>query len=456
MKFRGRTTASSRNHQTYRSPLKALPTACALILALAVIAPHPAAAQTFSVIYNFASGPLGANPFASLVMDRDGNLYGTTANGGAGTCPSFFDYGPTGCGTVFKFNPSTGRFTVLYEFTGGTDGATPFAPLLIAPDGTLYGSTTAGGDDSCSGSPPGCGVIFHLQPRPTPPRNVLENYWIETPIYSFQGSPDGQYPVGDLAMDQSGDIYGSTELGGTINSGVVFELTSSNGSWSESIPHGFLCNSGDGCEPTGGVTLYAGDIYGGAGGGAHANGTVYQLVPTGSGWMENLLYSFTGGSDGSGPGSGVTFDSSGNLYSSTYSGGSDNGGTVFELSPPGVWTTFRLLYTFTEVANGNGGPLHSDLIMDQAGNLYGTTFFDGAYGEGAVFKLTPTMGGYTYTSLHDFCSGAGCSDGYEPAGTLVMDSSGNLYGTASGGGSPLGACDSGGYGNCGVIFKITP
>jgi uncharacterized repeat protein (TIGR03803 family) len=189
MKFRAMTNSGPRNHRTsYTNPLNAALTACALVIALAIVAPEPAFAQTFSVIYKFAGGPLGANPYASLVMDRDGNLYGTTFNGGTGTCA--LDGYPPGCGTVFRFNPSTGRYTVLYQFTGGSDGGNPQAPLLIAPDGTLYGSTLGGGKAGCVGevSYPGCGVVFHLRPRTTPPRNVLENYWVETPIYTFSGS----------------------------------------------------------------------------------------------------------------------------------------------------------------------------------------------------------------------------------------------------------------------------
>src|SRR5215469_1502902 len=182
MKSRATTMTSPRTHQTsHTNPLNAALTACALVIALAMVAPEPAVAQTFSVIYQFAGGPLGANPWAGMVMGRDGNLYGTTVSGGAGTCPAFLDV--EGCGTVFKFNPSTGRYTVLYQFTGGTDGGNPLAPLLIAPDGTLYGSTLGGGEASCVGqrSYPGCGVVFHLQPRATPPRTALENYWVETP-----------------------------------------------------------------------------------------------------------------------------------------------------------------------------------------------------------------------------------------------------------------------------------
>ena len=442
MKFRGVKTTSPRNHQpSYSKQLNAALATFALVIALAMVAPGPAFAQTYSVIYDFAGGPLGATPMAGLVMDRAGNLYGTTYSGGGGTCPTTYYY--PGCGTVFKFNPSTGRFTVLYEFTGGTDGSLPFAPLLIAPDGTLYGSATSGGADSCAGYQgiSGCGVVFHLQPRPTPPRNVLENYWLETPIYTFQGSPDGNAPYGDLAMDASGDIYGATAGGGSENQGFVFELTPSDGSWSESTLHNFLQGTSDGNSPFGGVTLYRGNIYGTAfGGGTGGAGVVFQLL-AGSGWMENLLYQFTGGSDGANPTSGVTFNA-GNLYCTTQnagSGGPPPAGNAFELSG-GNWT-YHLLYSFA----GDDGPILSDLIFDPSGNIYGTTFEGGAHGEGAVFKLTPTMGGYIYTSLHDFCSESNCADGAEPQGTLVMDSSGNLYGTTTAGGTGFG-----------VIFKITP
>jgi uncharacterized repeat protein (TIGR03803 family) len=172
--------------------------------------------------------------------------------------------------------------------------------------------------------------------------------------------------------------------------------------------------------------------------------------------MENLLYSFTGWSDGGNPASGVTFDSSGNVYGSTQYDGSDDSGTVFELSPPGIWA-FQLLYTFPEEGSG---PVLSDLVFDRMGNLYGTNFLGEASDAGSVFKLTPTVGaGYTYASLHDFCveDPETCSDGALPSGTLVMDSSGNLYGTTQVGGSNSGLCyTDGSIGACGVIFKITP
>jgi uncharacterized repeat protein (TIGR03803 family) len=455
MKFRAMTNSSPRNHQTsYMNPLNAAVTACALIIALAMVAPRPAAAQTFSVIYKFTGGPLGANPWAGMVMGRDGNLYGTTASGGRGSCPSSDPAELGGCGTVFRFNPSTGRYTVLYQFTGGSDGGNPLARLLIAPDGTLYGSTVGGGEGGCASASPGCGVVFHLQPPTTLPRTALESFWVETPIYSFSGS-DGNGPVGDLAMDQSGALYGSTAAGGSENQGVVFKLTPSDGTWSESILHNFTGGS-DGASPNGVTLGPAGNVYGTTFGGGTANdGTVFQLL-AGSGWAENLLYTFTGGSDGGNPTSGVTFDSAGNVYSSTEYDGPDDGGTVFELSPPSIWA-FQLLYSFPEESSG---PLLSNLVFDRMGNLYGTNSLDGSAAWGSVFKLTPTMGGgYTYTSLHDFCTltAAPCPDGALPSGTLVMDSSGNLYGTTQLGGSNSGLCyTDGSIGACGVIFKITP
>jgi uncharacterized repeat protein (TIGR03803 family) len=457
---------SARNHQaSYPKPFSTVLTAYAVVLVLAMVAPEPARAQTFSVIYDFTGGPEGAIPEAGMVMGRDGNLYGTTFAGGGGTCPSI--NGVPGCGTVFKLNPSTGQFTVLYQFTGGTDGALPQATLIIASDGTLYGSTIEGGIQSCTGNfgLPGCGVVFHLQPRPTPPSTALENYWVETPIYSFSGL-DGNGPVGDLATDESGNIYGSTAIGGLHSycCGVAFELSPSNGGWSESTLHQFSFLADDGVFPNGVTLDPAGNLYGTTEEGGDGNctngcGTVYQLLAS-SGWMENQLYSFTGGSDGNRPLSGVTFDSPGNLYSSTlYGPGSGVTGTVFELSS-GTWA-FRSLYGFVASPFGSaGGPELSDLLIDQAGNLYGTTYGDGAVGGGSVFKLTPSMGGYTYTSLHDFCAQGPvnftCPDGIGPIGTLVMDSSGDLYGTASMGGSNSGACTGSPFGVCGVIFKITP
>lgn len=398
----------------------------ACVFSLEILAPNPASAQpTYTVIHNFSGGEGGLDAQAGLVIDHAGNLYGTTDLGGpANGC----------CGIVFELNPSTRVFTKLWQFTGGSDGAAPQAPLLIGPGGALYGSTAFGGAGNCNG---GCGVVFSLVPPVTPPHDIQENHWIENVLYSFQGSPsDGSDPYGDLATDHLGNIYGTT-LGG----GTVFKLTYSNGSWRESILHRLNW-------PTGGVTLdAAGNVYGTTRfGGASGSGTVYQLL-AGSGWAENILYSFPSGNPYL-PGS-VTFDSSGNLYGTTANGpGLAFGGTAFELSA-GSWS-YNLLYTFSGHSFGCGPS--DKLIFDQAGNLYGTTACDGAYNYGSVFKLTPSNGTWTYTSLHDFTGG---SDGGYPIGDLVFDPSGNLYGVTDCGGS-TGNCAQQHNSGYGVVFKVTP
>jgi hypothetical protein len=266
--------------------------ACAIV-ALASIIPGPALAQNYSVIHNFAGEHGGGVPMAGLVIDPTGNLYGTTFAGGDGTCPN--DYGP-GCGTVFELNSSNGIFTTLFQFAGGNDAAGPASPLLIGPNGALYGGTLAGGGGNCFFfQVPGCGTIFRLTPRPTTPRNTQDR-WVDSVLHSFQQSGDGTSPAGTLAMDRSGNLYG-TAGGGSHFLGRVFELAYSDGVWSESVLHDFLGGS-DGSYPAGGVTLDAsGNVYGTAqSGGIGNNGVVFQLLE-GSDWAENTLYEFTGGTD---------------------------------------------------------------------------------------------------------------------------------------------------------------
>lgn len=406
-------------------------------------------AQTYQVIYNFTGRLDGANPAAALTLNS-GNFYGTTAAGGAAGDGTVFELKPSGTGWVL--NP-------LYNFAGGDDGAGPLSPVIFGPDGTLYGTTTAGGGSNnpdCEDNfGPGCGTVFNLRPQPTSCKTAI-CFWNETVLYRFPGGsdgglpPNGSLPDGALVFDHTGNIYG-TASGGSIagcfasGCGVVYELTPSGGSWTQSVLYSFQGNDQgpDGGVPHGGVIFdHPGNLYGTTyTGGSGGLGTVFQLTPSGSGWMENKLYSFLGGTDGGGPDAGVIFDDSGNLYGSTIYAGTGGAGTAFELSN-GSWG-FTLLYGF--VGANECGP-HSSLVMDQAGNLYGTTICGGVYddGLGSVFKLTPVSGGWMYTDLYTFTGG---SDGKNPIGGLVIDaSSGNLYGTAA---------DGGAYGY-GVIFKITP
>ena len=401
-----------------------------VLIALGVVLIPSAQAQTFTVLHDFTGGQDGSQPVAGLTLDQAGNFYGTASAGGAGY------------GTVFKLTHkhSAWTFGPLYSFGGGNDGAGPVARLVIGTNGTLYGSTAAGGGGSCSKiyEYSGCGSIFNLRPAAAACKTALCP-WTETVLYRFAGGSDGAYPIGQLAFDQAGNIYGTTfdylQFGSL---GTVFGLTPSGGGWTKSAVHRF--NGSDGQYPTAGVIFdQSGNLYGTTYyGGANGDGTVYQLTPSGSGWTENLLYSFQNGSDGENAAAGLIFDSSGNLYGGASAGGSGGGGTVFQLTPSGGHWTLSVINSFT----GSGGPA-SSLVSDASGNLYGTTVEDGAHGAGSVFKLTFSGGGWTFTDLYDFTGG---SDGANPFGGVTLDANGNLYGTTESGGT---------YGY-GVIWEITP
>ena len=402
-----------------------------MLLALTV----SAQAQTYNVVHSF-TGPDGAAPYAGLTMDRAGNFYGTTTQGG------------NGHGTVFKLarEGSNWVLTKLYSFGGGSDGATPYARVIFGPDGTLYGTTAGGGGGACSG---GCGTVFHLRPSPVVCRSIACP-WTETILYRFTGGSDGAVPLfGDLVFDQAGNLYGTAAAGGITSGncspaggcGVVFELTPTHGGWTETVLHSFNLDGSDGHYPNSGVifdnsgNLYGTTVYGGT----DYAGAVYELTHSGSGWVESILYSF--GTEGELPVGGLVMDRAGNLYGSTASGGSYQAGTIFELAPSGGNWTFTLLHTFT----GDVGPEDS-LTMDAAGNLYGTTITDGLYDAGSVFKLMPGSGGWTYVDLYDFNNDLH-NAGNLPSGNVIFDSSGNLYGTAQDGGSG---------GNGGVVWEISP
>jgi len=409
-----------------------------VLFAVAVLISSLAQAQTFSVLHAFTGGQDGANPSAGLTLDKGGNLYGTAQFGG------------TGDGTVFqlKHNGSGWVFNLLFAFNLN-DGSAPIARVVFGPDGSLYGTTYGGG--GCVDND--CGVVFKLTPYPTACKTAACP-WKETVLYAFMGASDGSNPgFGDLLFDQSGNLYGTTTYGGYLERncslgvnpgcGVVFKLMPSNGGWTESVLYTFY-DGYDGARPFGGVVfgpdgnLYGTTVVGGLFG-MNCNyfgcGTVFGLGPDGV----YPVYLFTGGSGGATPVASPILDQSGNLYGSTISGGTGSG-TVFELTPyyPGQ---FNVLY--------NQGT-YGSLMLDASGNLYGSTWDGGAYGYGSVFKLTPTPAPpWTYTSLHDFTGG---TDGAYPQSNVVFDSSGNLYGTTSYGGDPN--CNN--VEGCGVVWKITP
>jgi uncharacterized repeat protein (TIGR03803 family) len=396
-----------------------------LVFVLAIGTTPLARAQTFTVLHNFTGGQDGANPRAGVTIDGAGNLYGTTYLGG------------TGNGTVYRMKRSGLNWisNPLFSFDEG-DGANPEARVIFGPDGLLYGTTLSGGSDLL-------GTVFNLKPSPSACKAALCP-WTETVLYDFLGYPfDGESPhYGDLIFDRAGNIYGTTADGGFADAGVVYELTPSGSGWTESVLYSFGSFNSDGANPLNGVILdSAGNLYGTTLQGGTSNyGTVFQLRHiAGSNWTEIPLYNFDNGSDGSYPYAGLIFDQSGNLYGTTSHGGMGYG-TVFELLPAGGSWTYSVLYSFTGPASCAS---YGNLAMDAAGNLYGTRICGGAYGLGSVLKLTPSNSGWTYTDLHDFTGGG---DGAGPYCNVTFDANGNLYGTASAGGSE----------RFGVVWEITP
>ncbi len=379
-----------------------------------------ARAQTHTVLHSF-TGADGEYPEAGLTMDSAGSFYGTASEGG-----------PADAGVVFRLSPAGSGWvsTPLYSFSGGVDGAYPYSGIAIGPDGSLYGTTSHGGEH-------GQGAVYRLRPSPMPCHTAICP-WEETVLYSFTGGDDGATPGwGNLVFDRFGNLYGTTVYGGFGGSGVVFELTPSNGGWTESVLWYFFEEKGT--QPDSGVIFdSSGNLYGTTSAqGPLSRGVVYELSPSGSGWTEDVLASNQFGS--SGLCGGVVLDGQGHLFGAA---GCAGPGGVFEVTPHnGSWNP---LYTF---ANG-AGPFDSP-TLDAAGNVYGTSNGTGLNNQGEVFKLTPSSGGWTYTSV-SFDS----SNGSYPRGSVILDAAGNIYGTAVSGGS--GPCNVGGIPGCGVIWKITP
>jgi uncharacterized repeat protein (TIGR03803 family) len=414
--------------------------ALVVVLLLSVIGAQVQAQAQYNVLYNFTGGSGGSFPYdvSGLTFDHVGRLYGTTFYGGAGF------------GLVFQLAPSGSAwiFSPLYSFQAGSDGAYPYTGVNFGPDGALYGATYSGGGSGCGH---GCGTVYRLTPPATACKTALCG-WNETVLYRFTGDTDGAAPRSAMAFDQSGNLYGTTISGGMSDCnggtgcGVVYKLTRSGGSWTHSVLYSFA-GGVDGVAPTSGLIFDgSGNVYGTtSGGGTYGQGTIYRLTPSESGWTENILYSFSGGTDGANPLAGLTFDGFGGLYGTALNGGGapGDGGTIFQLSPSGGNWILSVLYTFTGVDNGGLQP-YGGVIKDSAGNLYGTTGSGGPYqGDGTVFELTPSGGGWAFTTLHGFTGG---DNGLDPFGALVLDASDNLYGTATYGGT---------HGD-GVIFQLTP
>jgi uncharacterized repeat protein (TIGR03803 family) len=313
-----------------------------------------------TVLHNFAGGTDGANPEGELIQDKSGHFYGTTTAGGA-----------AGAGTVFKLTGK--KETVLYSFAGGTDGAVPVAGLTMDASGNLYGTTSAGGAN-------GNGTVFEL----TAPKKKT-GQWTQTVLYSFGTGTDGSVPIGDVSFDAAGNLYGTNSAGGSYGYGTVFQLVPGT-PWTENILHDFQ-NGDDGSVPYAGlVSDAAGNFYGAATqGGANGGGTVFELTSSDGTWTFTTLYSVPGWGI-SGTFRNLVLDASGNIYATTHCDGADDAGTVYELSPSGGTWTYNLLYSFTGGTDGQYSV--SNLVLSE-GKLYGTTLFGGADGNGVVYEVTP-------------------------------------------------------------------
>lgn len=374
---------------------------------------------TETILYSFQGGADGDGP-NGLVFDAAGNLYGTTEAGGNGNCLSA-NGTAIGCGTVFELSPPTvagGQWTeaVLYSFTGGADGAYPYAPMIFDHAGNLYSTANNGGVVNCpaasNGEATGCGTVFELTPPAT-----SGGAWTESTLYAFQGGNDGGFPFSaGVVLSPTGKLYGANAFAGgtseycqSLGCGTVYELAppkSKGGAWTETVLHAF--QEGTSTDPnvvTGGVILRGGALYGTTRyGGQNKFGAAFELTPSSGGtWTMNVIYSFySGPGDAIDPEAGVVSDSKGNLWGTTLYGGKGTCnagcGTVFELVPPstsgGTWTE-SVVYSFRG-GNAGAGPFAG--VTLSKGLLYGTTASGGGGngcsilgrgGCGTVFSVVP-------------------------------------------------------------------
>jgi uncharacterized repeat protein (TIGR03803 family) len=376
-----------------------------LCLGILITAAAPAAAQTLDTLLTF-SGSNGRSPRAGLITDAAGNLYGTTGEGG-----------PNNGGTVFRLSDDgTGAYTatILHSFNG-PNGQYPYARLAIDVTGNLYGTTYSGGAS-------GLGTVFRLSD------NGAGGYTATT-LHSFAGA-DGRLPYAGLAIDATGTLYGTTVGGGPSDRGTAFRLSDNGASGNTfAMMHSF--GGPDGSFPYGGLAIGAdGNLYGTTqGGGSSSAGTVFRLSDNGAGgYTAATLVSFNG-TDGSFPSAGLAIDSAGNLYGTTRQGGATNQGAVFRVSDNGAggFTATTLL----SFVGADGSLPFAGLIIDAAGNIFGTTERGGLHDRGTIFRLSDDGSGYTATTLYSFAG----PDGQYPLAELLADAEGSLNGTTFTGGA---------------------
>jgi uncharacterized repeat protein (TIGR03803 family) len=401
-------TTVSRKRNSGTMALATLPVLFALLIAV-----RPTEAQTETVLYNFCSQQNcsdGAAPSSRLTADGAGNLYGST------------QYGGLGYGTVFELSPNGNggwNETVLYSFTGGSDGAYPLSYVIFDSGGNLYGTAIDGGTN-------GYGAVFELSPSGTS--------WTETVLYSFCSQPscaDGANPLNGLIMDAAGNLYGTTN--GSVAEGTVFELSLSHGTWREQVIYSV------GVDNIPGLAMdAAGNIYG------TSTSALFELSPNGhGGWTSTVLHTFAGSpKDGSFPEGAPALDQAGNIYGATYSGGVKNNGTVYEVKHGKKQWKEKVLHSLKGGKRDGANP-YSGVVLDAAGNTYGTTPAGGKSNAGTVYELVAPVGKGRYTEklLWNFSG----PDGYSPFDSLILDNAGNLYGVAGGGST-----------GAGVVFEVTP
>jgi len=354
-------------------------------------------------------------------------------------CGTVFELSPNQDGTWTE--TVLYSFCSNYSNSQCLDGSSPQAGLVLDPKGDLYGTTTHGGNQLCEHTSFGCGTVFKIS-RPSAPsgewtEKVLYNFCT---TQANNNCSDGSLPISQLTFDSSGNLYGTTSTGGTsvANAGTVFELSHGVKRWTETVLYSF-CSLGnddacpDGAEPLAGATFdKSGNLYGTTNrGGSQKNtgsGTVYKLSPGANGWSETVVFVFAYPfGHGEGPAGTVSFDALGNLFSTGSGGGQSGAGTVLRLSPNGGGNVRSFSF------NGKNGsaPTAGVLIDSKTATIYGTTFQGGPAGGGTAFQLVAPA---QESVLYDFCSQQGCTDGAGPS-SLITDKSGNLYGTAKVGGA---------------------
>lgn len=401
-------------------------TICGLaLLSVATLWGSGTRAATVEVIYSFAGEDDGEYADTDVAVDAEGNLYGTSVLGGE-----------FGGGTVWRLAPVGGGWvhTVLYSFTGGADGGEPYKGVTLDKAGNLYGTAVTGGSGSCEG---GCGVTYKL--------TKSGDSWTQSVIHAFTGGNDGSGPGSRVAVDQRGNVYGTTPTGGANGLGTVYALhRKANGGWALRVIHTFTGGSDGSSGSAGKLLLRGGHIYGAATtGGTNGAGTIFELTPTPTGeWDFKTLYGFQGAPDGVFPYGAPVFDAQGNLYGTTYYGGTDGLGAVYKLAPNGTggWNE-TVLYSFKSGSDGNSSI--SNLVFDAEGNLYGTTS-EGGLGSGTIFELTPQQNGTWIESIpHRF---EGSPDGAFPYAGMVRRGAGAFF----------GATVHGGDDGEGAIYRFTP